>query len=549
MRPRIPYLALVAALFLLEGTTRASAQKFYPDDPIEVDHDDLPIDEPGIIELSPTYDLLENTFQRPELPPVVPRAANVNTLGEVPNSSWFENRIGVRDLTLEELARGPNDGPPPQLPLLVTAAKASGITAGFTVRDASGRVFFLKFDPKEHPSLSTGADVIGKSFFYAIGYNVPSAYIVYFRQEDLRIDPGAQIRLPGGELAPLDEAYVSRILDASARRSDGSDVKVRAIASLAVPGKAIGPFEFHGTRPDDPNDVIPHEDRRELRGYRLFCAWLNHDDSRSINTLDAYVGAPGAGHVRHFLIDFGSILGSGSDERRRVAPQDPRSGNEYVVDFEPIWKAAYSFGILDRPWRHVTYLYPRYAEAGRIEADFFDPAAWRPEYPNQAFDRMLADDAFWAARIVGRFSDEAIRAIVATADYESEDAGRFLADIIIQRREKVVARYFREVDPLVDFTVTAVTNALVFRHLGVERGLGEVEGYEYEWYAFDNDTGEKTPLSSDGVSRKAEIPIPASDSFYLLARIRSRSSEPGWRKYVDVYLRGLKVVGVEREIP
>jgi hypothetical protein len=547
MRSRLPFVALLAAFSLLEGVP-ASAQKFYPDDPIRVDHDDLPIDKPGIIELSPTYDLLENTFQRPELPPEVPRAANVNTLGEVPDSSWFENRIGIRDMTLEELARGPNEGPPPQLPLVVTAAKASGITAGFTVRDATGRAFFLKLDPKEHPSLSTGADVIGKSFFYAIGYNVPAAYIVYFQEEDLRIEEGAELRLPGGELAPLDEAYIRSVLDASARRTDGPDGpgRIRAIASLAVPGEVLGPFKFVGTRPDDPNDVIPHEDRRELRGYRLFCAWLNHDDSRAINTLDAYVGSPGAGHVRHYLIDFGSILGSGSDRLRRIAPQDPRSGNEYVVDFEPIWKAAYSFGVLDRAWRKVDYLYPRYAEVGRIEAEFFDPEAWRPEYPNPAFDRMLADDAFWAARIVGRFSDEAIRAIVATADYESKEAERFLADTIVQRRDKVVARYFRAIDPLVDF---AVTDALEFRHLGLARGLGEIEGYEHEWYVLDNDTGQTSPISGGGVVREAKIPLPESDAPYLMVRIRSLSSEAGWRKYVDVYLRGREVVGIEREIP
>ena len=32
----------------------------------------------------------------------------MNTLDEVPDSSWFTNRIGVRDLPLTEIARGPN---------------------------------------------------------------------------------------------------------------------------------------------------------------------------------------------------------------------------------------------------------------------------------------------------------------------------------------------------------------------------------------------------------------------------------------------------------
>ena len=43
------------------------------------------------------------------------RRVNVNTLGEVPDSSWFTNRIGVRDMTIDEVLRGPDtiDGPAP----------------------------------------------------------------------------------------------------------------------------------------------------------------------------------------------------------------------------------------------------------------------------------------------------------------------------------------------------------------------------------------------------------------------------------------------------
>jgi hypothetical protein len=249
---------------------------------------------------------------------------------------------------------------------------------------------------------------------------------------------------------------------------------------------------------------VPHEHRRELRGYRVFCAWLNHDDSRAINTLDAYVGGDGSGHVRHYLIDFSSTLGSGSDYLRRIAPQDPRAGHEYIVDFEPIWRAFYTLGFSDRAWRRIPYAYPRYAEAGRIESRYFEPAKWKPEYPNPAFDRMLADDAFWAAKIVARFTDEAVRAIVSTGDFLSDDAERYLADTVIERRDKTVAHYFRQLNPLDGFDVE---DALTFRNLGVERGLAEVSSYEYEWFSLDNGTGELAPLGARGrpgfLSRKA----------------------------------------------
>jgi hypothetical protein len=45
------------------------------------------------------------------------------------------------------------------------------------------------------------------------------------------------------------------------------DGRIRCIASRAVGGKVIGPHKYYATRGDDVNDVIPHEDRRERRGY------------------------------------------------------------------------------------------------------------------------------------------------------------------------------------------------------------------------------------------------------------------------------------------
>ena len=74
----------------------------------------------------------------------------------------------------------------------------------------------------------------------------------------------------------------------------------------------VGGYPQEGVRPDDPNDVIPHEDRRDLRGARVFFAWLNNVDIKEDNSVDTWVEdprTPGKGHVRHHLIDFGNSLG------------------------------------------------------------------------------------------------------------------------------------------------------------------------------------------------------------------------------------------------
>ena len=82
--------------------------KFYPDDPLQPTTT-CSLDASGFadVELSEAWDFLINTFTSPGEKRDM-RAVNVNTLDEVPDSSWFMNRIGVRDLPLDEIVRGPN---------------------------------------------------------------------------------------------------------------------------------------------------------------------------------------------------------------------------------------------------------------------------------------------------------------------------------------------------------------------------------------------------------------------------------------------------------
>jgi hypothetical protein len=160
---------------------------------------------------------------------------------------------------------------------------------------------------------------------------------------------------------------------------------------------------------------------------------------------------------------------------------------------------------------------------------------------------MLPDDAFWAARIVSRFTDEMVRAIVHTGQYDDAEAERRLADILIRRRDKVVAYHFRQLNPLAEFEVADEGRALRFRNLGEEARLGRVDGYDHQWFAFDNMTHELRPLAETARVTRTELAVPATDDEYRMVRIRTRSTEPGWAKSVDVYLRGTRLVGIERE--
>ena len=98
---------------------------------------------------------------------------------------------------------------------------------------------------------------------------------------DLR--EGHGVRSASRPAAPADAARLDNVLSRGARQPNG---RYRVLASRFAGGKPLGNFRYYGTRPDDPNDIVPHEHRRELRGARVFAAWLNHDDSRGVNSLD-----------------------------------------------------------------------------------------------------------------------------------------------------------------------------------------------------------------------------------------------------------------------
>src|SRR5262245_13545262 len=401
----------------LESWKKSELQRFYPDDPIWDDGDMRDIPPVASFDLSKTYEFLNETFGDS----VTSRGAamNVNTLGEVPDSSWFTNRLGRHDMTIDEIVRGPNqvDGPAAGM-WHVTGRPDSGITPKFTIRDARGDTYLIKLDPAKFPELPSSVEVISTKIFHAIGYHVPEDFIVTFDVARLDVAPGARIRTDNGQKRPIQMADVEQWLKTAPRTKNGS---IRALASRYVPGKVVGQYRYTGTRSDDPNDIYPHERRRELRGLHVFAAWLNHDDARSINSIDTYIEEDGRHYIRHYLQDFGSNLGSGS-----TSAQQPRGGNEYLIERGKIAKGPYSVGLWQRDWTKAHY--PHLPSLGNIEADFFEPAKWKTEYPQPAFAQMDAADAFWAASIASRFSDDMIKAIVDTGELSNPEAARILTD-------------------------------------------------------------------------------------------------------------------------
>ena len=526
-------------------------RRFYPDDPLWRDDDMRDIAPVAKRELSDSYDFLEHTFG--ERAGTWGPALNVNTLGEVPDSSWFTNRIGVREMSIEEVLRGPDtlDGPAPG-PWEVLGRPGSGITPKFTIRDSRGVVFLIKLDPPAAPQLASSVEYISTKIFHAIGYHVPEDYLASLDPRQLRIAPGAKIKSDSGSKQPLRLADVLRWLDGMPRQANGT---IRVLASRWVPGKVVGPFKYSGTRPDDPNDIYPHERRRELRALRVFAAWLNHDDARSLNTLDTYVEESGRRFIRHYLQDFGSTLGSGS-----TAAQQPRAGHEYLIEGDKIGKGLLGFGLWQRDWMRADY--GRFASLGNLEATVFDPIRWRPEYPHPAFEQMDEADAFWAARIVSRFTNQMIRSIVETARLSNPIAARRLADLIIARRDKVVAAWITTTNPVDSIAVSGHGDGLELRFENAAHRLGLAPAaatYDVEWSSFDNRAGRDYAVQVPVQTTETRAPVPAGawgapDAIgdrYATASIRTiQANHRHWSRPVRITLRErggvVAVVAVDR---
>ncbi len=532
--------------------TAAEQKRFYADDPIWRDHDMRDIPPVARFELSQTYEFVNETFG--ETAKSRGPALNVNTLGEVPDSSWFTNRLGRHDMTMAEIVRGPNqvDGPAEGL-WQITGRPSAGVTPKFTIRDSRGDTYLIKLDPAEHPELASSVEVISTKIFHAIGYHVPEDFIVTFDVSRLSVAPGAKIKTDSGAKRPIHMSDVDAWLRTVPRTADG---RIRALASRYVPGKVVGQFRYTGTRSDDANDIHPHERRRELRGLRVFAAWMNHDDARSLNSIDSYIEENDRRYIRHYLQDFGSTLGSGT-----TRAQKPRAGYEYLIEGDKIAKGLFSFGLWTRDW--TTVRYPDTPSLGNIEADFFEPWKWKTEYPQPAFDQMDEADAFWAASIASRFTNEMIEAIVRTGELSDPAAARSLTDVIIRRRDKVVAYWMTRTNPLDNFMVTraGAEVALTFENAALRLRLAEpAASYTVQWRALDNATGTDRAVGNDVTLSETCVSIPAqafgpADAAgvrYAVASISTSHPQfATWATPILVTVRSrngaVDVVGIERK--
>jgi hypothetical protein len=208
--------------------------------------------------ISGAYDLVHQSVFRPAARAFdVPRlgrkitghpreSANVDEQDHVRlPSTWWQPRIGFREVTVEQMLKGPGSGQGPAPgPWTVTKAKSAGVSAGFQIEDSKGDGFIIKFDPPKFPEMATGADVIGSYLFWAAGYNVPENTIEWFRRQDLKIGKDATYSDSRGAQAS-DHRRLSECLARAGGAAAGRELSV---CRQPVPGwQADRPLPLFGT--------------------------------------------------------------------------------------------------------------------------------------------------------------------------------------------------------------------------------------------------------------------------------------------------------------
>jgi hypothetical protein len=482
-------------------------------------------------------------------------ARNATSLDEVADSAWFTNRIGAREFPIDELRRGACE-PSESLDAasaapgswIIDKGKANGASLGFRVNIPGKGLYMLKNDSVEQPERPTAASVIGAAAYHAVGFFTSCEQIVYFDPGILKLTPGLRYEDNSGKEHAFDEKALARVLAEATKR--GSLVRMQASAWL--PGRLIGPFRYEGTRDDDPNDAIPHEDRRELRGGRLLAAWLDHFDAREQNTMDTWIAdrasSPDSspGHVVHYYLDTSDSLGSdwAWDGISR------RLGRSYLLDWGDIAGDFVTLGMRTRSWEKVERA-PGREKFGYFDVATFDPETWKNEYPNPAFSSMTERDGAWMARILARFTPEMVRALADMGRFSEPGDTRHVGDILEGRLERILDRYLTRLSPL-DNVHVEEESLLCATDPARRRHVRDESLFRYDARSSSGETLSTTPR--DDASVCVALPPPAANDGSPQYRVVSITNGVA-QGALAVHLydlgptRGYRVAGIDRRPP
>jgi hypothetical protein len=496
---RLRVLGLLFSVSVASASCMYRPARFRDRPPVTDARDMAPIPMPAFRWVPESVYLSEVYLHRPirdtlDLDPIPP-ASDVNSMDEVPYSSWFVPRA----VDVGTMARGPDAAGLPRPPFTVLSDAARAVaSSGFSISDARGQRYEMIIDPPDRPEMRTGAAVIAARLTWALGLNTPAAYVTTARPENFW-------------RSEAETPDVSALLSAGAPAVLGS----HRVAALAMPPSAwLGYAPESGTRNDDPNDVVPHEDRRVLRSLKVFASWIALSGLGPPKTMDRYVGMPGEGHVVHFLTGLDDALGA--DDVVRVTDLPPGQGGG-----SPIVRLL-TLGLAPNPARRPTQI--EVPALGQLESDV-DPRSFGPSTPYEPADRLTSADGYWAAKRIAALSPAHIALAIEAAKFSDRRAREGVQTALEARRERVVRYWFERVTPVE--IVRHEGGRLELRDQAIRYGVATVETTDY-YVDFLTGDGARLGdnLSIDPRGDTFEVSVPpsavAAARDYLVVRIIAR---------------------------
>ena len=321
--------ALVASLGVI-ADTRGAGPRFYPDDPIAVDHDRLIVGDQGaqgrsrrLLRLSQEH--LCGPGRSPEGPrrqrEHAGRGAGLQLVHEPDRRPRdVAARTGARAQSRRPLRHRMDDRPRQESRLFIPAFRAIDRS------DRTKTVYQLEVDPPAYPEMPTGAEVIGTAFYHAFGYNTVEMYLAEVDPAALEIAPKAWIKDANGR-RPFVRHDLDLILKNAARMPNGH---------IRVSREAVGQRRRHGAV-----RVPRHARRRPQRHLSARAparaAWQpgvcrlaqSRRFARAQYDGDASQ-RDGHAYLQYHIVDFGSTLGSATR-----FPNEVQEGHEYTLAKRP----------------------------------------------------------------------------------------------------------------------------------------------------------------------------------------------------------------------
>ena len=429
-----------------------------------------------------------------------PLASDVNRLDEVVRSSWFHDQPG-----LDPLEGYDRDGPP-QPPLLVIEEQPPiDVEPSTLIEDSRGLRYQLVFDLSFVDETRTAAMAITSRLFYALGYHAAETHV---------------IETPAGK---------------------------RAAAVRFPPGHDLGPTPLLWTRPDDPNDVLTHVDRRSLRATRVVAAWLGLTQFSEGMFRDVFIGSERRGFVRHMVVGFESSLGTAELVATRRDAFDPD------IDSTPSGLLLVTLGMYPKP----DELPP--TSTGTKGIGLYTPDVIFEQFgvapPFAAHQRMRPDDAYWIVKHMNALDNHTLERAVEAGRLSEARSRRYLLGALAARRRSLAQQIFALVTPCDVTAVRSLSGGSVRLELmdHEARVLDLHDAQHYSLVVTDLD-GETLAEPRDLRARPEQLSVSLDGRLFVgrdvvVARLFKQSSGVERERSLDVHIvrdeRGARLLGVE----